>query len=234
MAESSQPSKCQTAENPVAEHQSAQDKTNQTKNADDGTAEDVLPAFKKFYTDMAGTLIPLATFAGGLTLATQFIIKCPQSRLQSLLALAAQLFLATPLALLPVYLLLYGLGDQGVVKYDSKTHAVVCTQFVISGVMLSAGFVLIGTAIYVAEEPPKMIGSWGLGLLGLLLFLGIMAGLVRTKLWKWVPGLGSNTIIWRNVWLGVLLGVVQLAVVCLLLGFGGRAASRAKIQSGCT
>src|SRR5947209_6757285 len=50
---------------------------------------------QKVLSRMAGTLIPLATFAGGITIAAQFIIICPESRLQALPALASQLFLAT-------------------------------------------------------------------------------------------------------------------------------------------
>jgi hypothetical protein len=70
-----------------------------------------MPHPKKFYTDMAGVLIPLATFAGGLTLATQFIIPCPGSRLEALLQMASQLFLATPIVLLAIYLFLYRKAD---------------------------------------------------------------------------------------------------------------------------
>ena len=76
---------------------------------------------KKFYTDMASILIPLAIFAGGMTLATQFIIQYPNTRLQALLALASQLFLATPLTLLPVYLVLYDLKDEDSISYESQT-----------------------------------------------------------------------------------------------------------------
>jgi hypothetical protein len=200
---------------------------------------------KKFYTDMASILIPLAIFAGGITLATQFIIQCPNTRLQALLALASQLFLATPLALLPVYLVLYGLKDEDSISYESQRHAFVCTQFVISGTMLSAAFVLLGTAIYVADETEKTIGSWGLGLLTLLLLLAIATGMVATGFWKWLPSWPeirhrkrdekkkSGRIVWPSVWRFVPLALLQLAVVCLLLGFGGRAASRAPHQYGC-
>jgi hypothetical protein len=201
---------------------------------------------KKFYTDMASILIPLAIFAGGITLATQFIIQCPNTRLQALLALASQLFLATPLALLPVYLVLYGLKDEDSISYESQRHAFVCTQFVISGTMLSAAFVLLGTAIYVADETEKAIGSWGLGLLALLLLLAIATGMVATGFWKWLPSWPeiwhrkrdeekkkSGRIVWPSVWRFVPLALLQLAVVCLLLGFGGRAASRAPHQYGC-
>jgi hypothetical protein len=201
---------------------------------------------KKFYTDMASILIPLAIFAGGITLATQFIIQCPNTRLQALLALASQLFLATPLSLLPVYLVLYGLKDEDSISYESQRHAFVCTQFVISGIMLSAAFVLLGTAIYVADETEKAIGSWGLGLLTLLLLLAIATGMVATGFWKWLPSWleirqrkrdekkkKSGRIVWPSVWRFVPLALLQLAVVCLLLGFGGRAASRAPHQYGC-
>jgi hypothetical protein len=44
--------------------------------------------------------------------STQFIVQYPSTRLQDLVILASQLFLATPLALLPVYLVLYSLKDE--------------------------------------------------------------------------------------------------------------------------
>jgi ABC-type transporter lipoprotein component MlaA len=55
------------------------------------------------------------------------------------------------------------LKDEGSISYESQRHAFVCTQFVISGTMLSAAFVLLGTANYVADETEKTIGSWGTG-----------------------------------------------------------------------
>ena len=94
--------------------------------------------------------------------------------------LQALLALATPLALLPVYLVLYGLKNEDSISYESQRHAFVCTQFVTSDIMLSAAFVLLGTAIYVADETEKTIGSWGLELLALLLLLAIATGMVGT------------------------------------------------------
>jgi hypothetical protein len=208
-----------------------QEKSPRHKEGQDAATKEVL------HRHSASILIPLAIFAGGNTLATQFIIQCPNTRLQALLALASRLFLATPLALLPVYLVLYGLKDEGSISYESQRHAFVCTQLVISGIMLSTAFVLLGTAIYVADETEKTIGSWGLGLLTLLLLLGF---------WKWLPSWPeirhykrdekkkkSDRIVWPSVWRFVPLALLQLTVMCLLLGFGGRAAPRAPHQYGC-
>jgi hypothetical protein len=112
----------------------------------------VVPSPKKFYTDMAAVLIPLATFAGGLTLATQFIIGCPGSRLEALLAMASQLFLAVPLVLLSIYLLLYRKPDNG--TFDkSWQHGLVAGRFIIAGIMLGAAFLLLGAALFSAVIP---------------------------------------------------------------------------------
>lgn len=161
---------------------------------------------------------------------------------------------------MPVYLLLYGVQDADVVFYDSQRHALVSAQFIVSGIMLSAAFILLGTVIYVAQERDKWIGIFGLALIGLWLPTGILAGILKTKLWKWFSGSRKksgtaaareartvrdgtppttrqqekpNRWIWPSMWRATPVVLVQLTLVSLLLGFGGRSASRAEHQDGC-
>ena len=187
---------------------------------------------KKDYTDMAGALIALSTFAGGFTVATQFIAQCPGTRVQALLAMASQLFLGTPLCLMTVYLYLYGIKDDIKVNYRSSLHALVVVQFTVSGLLLSTAFVLLGAAILAAEVDDKVIGACGLVLLGVFLVIAVIAGFVKSGLWKFRPG-GPNSTIWPSVWRAGPLLIVQVVAFGLLLGFGSRAASEAPIQNGC-
>jgi hypothetical protein len=119
---------------------------------------------KKQYTDIASVMASLATFAGAVALATLFITNCPDSRLQALLALATQLLLASPLALVVVYLLLYGLlDDDHVLK---ARHSLVNCQFVIVGIMIATAFLLLGNALLVLLD--NVIGIIGLALLAVI------------------------------------------------------------------
>jgi hypothetical protein len=128
---------------------------------------------KKFYTDMVGVVAPLATFAGGLTLATQFIIQCPDSRLQALLALASQLFLASPLGCLLIYVLLYGFDEKEDIEGRRRTFVV--AQFFIVALFLLTAFVILSVAIMVAGK--TAVGVNGIVLLGLVIIGCVLAGI---------------------------------------------------------
>jgi hypothetical protein len=193
---------------------------------------DISNPAKKDYTDMAGALIALSTFAGGLTIATQFIAQCPGTRVEALLAMASQLFLGTPLCLMTVYLYLYGVNDDIKVSYRSSLHAFIVVQFTISGLLLSTAFVLLGTAILAAEVDDKVIGAFGLVLLGLFLVIGVVAGFIKSGFWRFRPG-GPNSTVWPSVWRAGPLLIVQVVVFGLLIGCGSRSASQALIQNGC-
>ena len=127
---------------------------------------------------MASVLVPLATFAGGLTLATQFIIQCPGSRLEALLQMAAQLFLASPIVLLAVYLFLYQKADTevGADFLGYVQHDLVVAQFVTAGFMIAIAFLLLGYALLSAQVGPRAIGIWGLVLLGTVMVVALISG----------------------------------------------------------
>jgi hypothetical protein len=105
---------------------------------------------KKFDTDMAGVVAPLATFAGGPTLGTQLLIQCPDSTLEALLTMASQFFLATPLACLLVFPLLYGLSDKD--HAGEQRRNLVKYQFVIIGLYMAIAFMVLAVAIVVAAQ----------------------------------------------------------------------------------
>lgn len=177
-----------------------------------------MPSPKKFYTDMAGVLIPFATFAGGLTLATQFIITCPCSRLQGILAMASYLLLAAPLYLLSIYLLLYraegppgggdgGDGDGGLIDNmnfaDYWQHAIVVCQFIVAGALICGGFAFIGAALLVAQTDAKGVAPAGVALLSVAIFVCMLAGIFIpcrgpfTELhvqYQWLPGTRQKVI----------------------------------------
>jgi hypothetical protein len=119
---------------------------------------------KKFYIDTAGVLAPLATFAGGLTLTTQLVIQCPKSRLQALLALASQFFLASPLGCVIIYILLFGFQDGDKIRGRRRTF--VAAQLFIVGIFLMIAFMLLSVAIMVAGN--TVVGINGIILLGLV------------------------------------------------------------------
>jgi hypothetical protein len=188
---------------------------------------------------MAGILILLATFAGALTLSTQFSLDCPCSRFKALLSLGSQTFLAAPLVLLSEYLLLYRGDDRDSLK--TWEHTMIVTQFIVAGLLICSGFVLLGAAIYTAQpgsERWQWNGIWGLTLLCWVSLLAIISGVlyctgvgkVRTAFSRahscTFPG------IWPTVFCAILL-VTELSVLGLLLGMGGWVAASAPIQHGC-
>jgi hypothetical protein len=88
---------------------------------------------QKVYAGVSTLLFGLATFAGALTLATQFIITCPESRLQVLLGIASQLFLGSLLGNVVVFFLMYGFREED--PLPKNVHMTVLMQFTIVGMM---------------------------------------------------------------------------------------------------
>lgn len=191
------------------------------------------PAEKKQYTDIASVMASLATFAGAVTLATLFILNCPDSRLQALLALATQLLLASPLALVVAYLLLYGLFDNDYVV--KERHILVNCQFVIVGIMMAAAFLLLGSALLVLLD--DVIGGIGLVLLVVIVLFTLGIGfliLCRTREAQAVNNrpepreLSHCTKVFTTV-----LVILEALVLIFLLGFGGDDAEDRHVQN-CT
>jgi hypothetical protein len=199
-----------------------------------------IPPKKKQYTDLAGVMAPLATFAGAVTLATLFIINCPDSRLQSLLALASQLLLASPLALVVVYLFLYDLSDTDEVL--GMRHRLVNCQFIIIGLMMAAAFVLLGAALLVLVN--NVVGAFGLVLLTLIVFFTLITGFSiflrppqnPQMAFRLEHGGGPlpppRLSIFPAAVVTVLL-VLEVIAVILLLGFGGDYTVDSPFQYGC-
>jgi hypothetical protein len=203
---------------------------------------------KKFYTDMVGVVAPLATFAGGLTLATQFIIQCPDSRLQALLALASQLFLASPLGCLLIYVLLYGFRDDEEITGQRRTFVV--AQFFIVAMFLLMAFVILSVAVMVAGN--TSVGVNGIVLLGLVIIGCVLAGIGiystgtapgprRSKWesfvlwWKFATDKSESKDLSGRIALFLLLAfILEIVEAFILLGFGSAAAENAHFQRGCT
>ncbi|KAH7400162.1 hypothetical protein BKA64DRAFT_722930 [Cadophora sp. MPI-SDFR-AT-0126] len=200
------------------------------------------PRQKSSYTDIAGAIIPIASFAGSITLATQLIINCPNTRLQALLATSSQLFLNIPLVLITVYIVLYGKEDS--VGTARAYRAFIIGQFFVAGVLLVTAFLLLSMAIYVADTSRETVGVWGISLMGLTIMIGILSAIYpayfrqRTFFWKRARGDGTEEEEGRKhqaIRIVVFLGVVlsQLTIAGILLGFGAHAAMVAPIQFGC-
>ncbi|KAE8412387.1 hypothetical protein BDV36DRAFT_300956 [Aspergillus pseudocaelatus] len=192
---------------------------------------------KKFYTEVAGVAAPLATFAGGLTLATQFIITCPDSRLEALLSLASQFFLASALGLFLIYMLLYGFEEN--VHIKNHRRKLVFTQLFLVAIFMCIAFILLAVAIMVA-------GRTDVGTLGIILMGIIVANFATIEISILCTHHGVNTTDLPNgpqeakdlpcltrwiLWIG--LGC-ELVVAFLMLGFGADAAADAHVQRGCT
>jgi hypothetical protein len=136
---------------------------------------------QKVYAAVSAILFQLATFAGGLTFATQFIITCSESRLQILLGIASQLFLGSLLGLVVVFFLMYGFGENE--PLPPNVHAAVLVQFMIVGIMNIAAFVLLVVSVLVAGNVTS--GIFGLVLLGVFVIGSVVLGImVWWKDWK--------------------------------------------------
>ena len=126
---------------------------------------------KKIYTELASVMAPVSTFAGGFTLATLFSVH-RHSYLGALLSLATQLFLISPLGLLFIYLLLYGIPKDG--QITGYRHLLVVAQFTIIGIFLSIAFILLSFAV--KEKVETRIGTVGVLLMCLVVFGFLILG----------------------------------------------------------
>lgn len=133
---------------------------------------------KKNYIDMINILAPLNIFAGTLTLTTQFVIPCSKPALQALFALASQLFIASLVALVVLFLLLYGFWDED--SIDGYRHKLVVSQLLIVGIAMMAAFFVLEAALVVAGN--FFIGGFGIGLvLVISVAATIVGGTIQPK-----------------------------------------------------
>lgn len=147
--------------------------------------------------DVINILAPLNIFAGGLTIATQFVTPCSEPNLENLLALASELFLASIAGLVIVFLLLYGFWDTDIIQDGPKParccgwnlgrHSLVVAQIVIVGFMMIAAFFALGVAIIIIGN--HWARGFGMALVFFMfvgaILIGIMIG--RNKYVR-VPG----------------------------------------------
>ncbi|KAH6999475.1 hypothetical protein EDB80DRAFT_724739 [Ilyonectria destructans] len=178
-------------------------------------------ATRSTYTNLADAITPIATFAGGFTLATQVIVSCPNTRLQALLSTASQLFLDIPLVLLVVHIVLYGKEDADPIHRARGYRAFIMGQFFVAGVLLITAFLLLTFAIYAADTSRRSATVWGIVLMSLTATITILASFYpvffrRKAFWKDV---GHAT---EGFGLIVLLGTIlpQLTFAGILVGFG--------------
>jgi hypothetical protein len=111
--------------------------------------------------DVINVLAPLNTFAGALTLATQFVLPCTEDTLQALFVLASELYLSSLVALVTVFLLLYGFWDGDTIT--DYRHTLIIDQFTIIGMSMFAAFIVLEVSIIIAANR-------AIGIVGLILF----------------------------------------------------------------
>lgn len=102
---------------------------------------------KKFYTDLASILFITSTFTGTVTLGTQFILidKCQGSPVQALLIFSSQFFLASPVALVTIYVALHGYSDNTSIR--GYRHNLIICQLLLVGSMQCTGYLSLSVAI---------------------------------------------------------------------------------------
>ncbi|KAL2863282.1 uncharacterized protein BJX67DRAFT_384897 [Aspergillus lucknowensis] len=117
---------------------------------------------KKSYTDLSTVLILLSTFAGAVTLQTQFSLPetCDGSRVRTLMAFASQFFLMCPISVFSIFVALHNRPDTAVI--ETGKHQFLQVQFAITGVMIVTGFLLLNVAVQYAGG--QLLGSAGLAL----------------------------------------------------------------------
>jgi len=159
---------------------------------------------KSAYTSIVDAIIPVATFAGGITLATQLIIQCPNTRVQALLATSSQLFLNVPLVLITIHIVLYGKPDDAQVEEFREYRPFIIAQLVVAGVEMAIGFTLMSVAIYVADTSRTSVGVWGICLTGVSVGIAALTTLYpmsvrsRSKVWDLVPQEKVNLELYYN------------------------------------
>ncbi|KAK5655278.1 hypothetical protein OQA88_5845 [Cercophora sp. LCS_1] len=148
---------------------------------------------KSAYTQIVDAVIPVATFAGGITLATQLIIQCPNTRLQALLATSSHLFLNVPLVLITIHIILYGKRDDDQVAEFKEYRPFIIAQFAVAGVEMAIAFILLSVAIYVADTSHNTVGIWGICLTAISVIIATLSTLYplsvrgRKKIWDMAP-----------------------------------------------
>ena len=198
---------------------------------------DVAPLAQS-YLQTAEALIPIATFAGSITLSAYLVADCPNSRLQAILATASELFLTIPLMLFSVYIVLHGKAEDSPVAKSRIYRPFIIAQLFVAFVLIVIAFLLLSFAIYVADAQKSSIGQWGISLMSLAVVLNVLAcsiPLVRSlggRIEDWRRSLSSEDIVAALIFLGTCL--TQLSVAALLIGYGAEAASKAQVQFGCT
>lgn len=184
---------------------------------------------------IANVVAPWAAFAGSLTLATQFIIACPDSRLDALLSLASQFFLASLLGLLLFYLSFYGFPED--IQIQSCRQRVILAQFGLEGTFLCIAFVVLVVVIMVS-------GMTDMDLMGLLV---IRFRLIKLSIfWPSDHGvpqpvddadltqpLADDLGLLFKILLS-LVSILELLVAMVLLTLGSKAVAEASFQQGCT
>lgn len=130
---------------------------------------------KRFYSDLAQVLILLSTFAGAVTLQTQFALPdtCNGSRARTLVAFSSQFFLTSPIAVFAIFMSLHGYEENDLI--EAGRHEFIQCQFALTGIMIIAGFLLLNIAtIYTGGN---YLGPSGTVLMGLFILATIAWGI---------------------------------------------------------
>ncbi|GES61472.1 hypothetical protein ATEIFO6365_0011013100 [Aspergillus terreus] len=126
---------------------------------------------KKSYTDLSAVLILLSTFAGAVTLQTQFALpeSCNGSRVRTLMAFSSQFFLMCPISVFSIFVALHN-RDDGVIIETGK-HEFLQFQFAVTGFMIVVGFLLLNVAVQ--YEGGYYVGSAGLALTAAFVLMAV-------------------------------------------------------------
>ncbi|KAJ5099956.1 hypothetical protein N7532_006957 [Penicillium argentinense] len=129
---------------------------------------------KKIYTDLATVLILLSTFAGAVTLQTQFALpdNCNGSRARTLVAFSSQFFLTSPIAVFAIFMSLHGYNENDLI--EAGRHEFIQCQFALTGIMIIAGFLLLNVATIFTGG--NYLGPSGTALMGLFILATIAWG----------------------------------------------------------
>ena len=116
------------------------------------------PRRAQSYIRTANSIIPIATFAGSITLSTYVVVDCPNSRLQAIFAAASELFLTIPLMLFSVYIVLHGKDEDSVIGENRIYRHFIIAQLFVAFILLVTAFLLLSFAICVADAQKASIG----------------------------------------------------------------------------